>query len=63
MTIKQVEQALADKIMHNEDFILKFVDIGQGSGKLGKGVLQAEKADKIREIKSMVIPCDYISPV
>lgn len=24
---------------------------------------QAEKADKIREIKSMVIPCDYISPV
>ena len=46
MTIKQVEQALADKIMYNKDFILKFVDIGQGSGKLGNGVLQAEKADK-----------------
>lgn len=46
MTMKQVEQALADKIMYNKDFILKFVDIGQGSGKLGNGVLQAEKADK-----------------
>ncbi len=44
MTMKQVEQALADKIMYNKDFILKFVDIGQGSGKLGNGVLQAEKS-------------------
>lgn len=44
MSIKTVETNLKDKITNNENFVLKFVDIGTGSGKLGDGVLQAEKS-------------------
>lgn len=44
MSIANVEKILTDKILNNQDFIMKFVDIGQGSGKLNDGVLKAEKA-------------------
>lgn len=44
MSIKTVETTLKDKITNNKNFVLKFVDIGTGSGKLGDGVLQAEKS-------------------
>ena len=44
MSIQTVETNLKDKITNNENFVLKFVDIGTGSGKLNDGVLQAEKS-------------------
>ena len=46
MSIKKVEDTLAKRIQNNQDFVLKFVDIGQGSGKLNDGVLQAEKSSE-----------------
>lgn len=45
MSIQTVESLLAQHITMNRNFVLKFVDIGQGSGKLNDGVLQAEKSD------------------
>ena len=44
MSIQTVENILKEKITKNENFVLKYVDIGSGSGKLGDGVLQAEKS-------------------
>ena len=44
MSIQTVENILKEKITKNENFVLKYVDIGQGSGKLNDGVLQAEKS-------------------
>lgn len=44
MSIQTVENILKEKIIKNENFVLKYVDIGTGSGKLGDGVLQAEKS-------------------
>lgn len=46
MSLKTVEQILSNHILNNENFVMKFVDIGSGSGKLNDGVLKAEKADK-----------------
>lgn len=45
MSLETVENILSQKIANNQDFVLKFVDIGTGSGKLNSGVLQAEKSD------------------
>ncbi len=45
MSIETVENILSQKIANNQDFVLKFVDIGSGSGKLNSGILQAEKSD------------------
>lgn len=44
MSIQTVEKLLKEKITKNENFVLKYVDIGTGSGKLNDGVLQAEKS-------------------
>lgn len=44
MSIQTVENLLKEKITKNENFVLKYVDIGTGSGKLNDGVLQAEKS-------------------
>ena len=44
MSIQTVENILKEKISKNENFVLKYVDIGSGSGKLNGGVLQAEKS-------------------
>lgn len=44
MSIQTVENILKEKISKNENFVLKYVDIGTGSGKLNDGVLQAEKS-------------------
>lgn len=46
MSIQMVENVIKNNVLAGEKFITKFVDIGQGSGKLNKGVLQAEKSDK-----------------
>lgn len=44
MSIQTVENILKEKITKNENFVVKYVDIGSGSGKLNDGVLQAEKS-------------------
>ena len=44
MSIQTVENILKEKITKNENFVLKYVDIGEGSKKLNNGVLQAEKS-------------------
>lgn len=46
MSIQIVENTIRDNILSGKNFVTKFVDIGQGSGKLNNGVLQAEKSDK-----------------
>ena len=46
MSIKIVENEIKQKVDLGQDFVVKFVDIGEGSGKLNNGVLQAEKSDK-----------------
>ena len=46
MSIKIVENEIKQKVDLGQDFVVKFVDIGDGSGKLNNGVLQAEKSDK-----------------
>ncbi|MCR5026529.1 MAG: hypothetical protein K6A34_03685 [Methanobrevibacter sp.] len=45
MSIKIVENAIKNHVELGEDFVVKFVDIGEGEGKLNNGVLQAEKSD------------------
>ena len=47
-----VEKEVKDKVLSGENFVTKFVDIGTGSGKLGDGVLQAEKSDKFIQAMS-----------
>ena len=47
-----VEKEVRDKVLAGENFVTKFVDIGSGSGKLGDGVLQAEKSDKFLQAMS-----------
>lgn len=46
MSIQTVEKVIKENVLAGRHFITKFVDIGQGSGKLNDGVLQAEKSDK-----------------
>lgn len=47
MTMAAIENEIRSNILSNNNFgVLKFVDIGKGNGKLGDGVLQAEKLDK-----------------
>ena len=45
MSIQIVENEIKQKVDLGEKFVIKFVDIGQGEGKLNNGVLQAEKSD------------------
>lgn len=52
MSIQLVEKEIKEKVLAGEKFVTKFVDIGTGSGKLGNGVLQAEKADKFLQAMS-----------
>lgn len=61
MSIKTVESVLGQKIMNNDNFVMKFVDIGQGSGKLNDGVLQAEKSDKyMQALQSKTVFLDKV---
>ena len=46
MSIQIVENEIKQSVNLGEKFVVKFVDIGEGTGKLNNGVLQAEKADK-----------------
>lgn len=46
MSIQTVEKAIKENVLAGHGFVTKFVDIGQGTGKLNNGVLQAEKSDK-----------------
>lgn len=52
MSMQIVEKEVRDKVLAGENFVTKFVDIGTGSGKLGDGVLQAEKSDKFIQAMS-----------
>lgn len=52
MSIQTAEKEIKDKILAGDTFVTKFVDIGTGSGKLGDGVVQAEKADKFLQAMS-----------
>ena len=52
MSMEIVEKEVRDKVLAGDKFVTKFVDIGTGSGKLGNGVLQAEKADKFLQALS-----------
>lgn len=52
MSIKIVEDTIRENVLAGHGFVTKFVDIGQGSGKLNKGVLQAEKSDKFIQAMS-----------
>lgn len=45
MSIHIVENEIKRKVDLGKKFVIKFVDIGQGEGKLNNGVLQAEKSD------------------
>lgn len=46
MSIQLVEDTIKQNVLAGHGFVTKFVDIGQGTGKLNEGVLQAEKSDK-----------------
>lgn len=46
MSIKIVENEIKKRVDLGKDFVVKFVDIGEGSGKLNNGVLQAEKSSQ-----------------
>ena len=46
MSLKMVENSIRKAVELGEKFVVKFVDIGEGNGKLNNGVLQAEKSDK-----------------
>ena len=46
MSIHIVENEIKQKVDLGEKFVVKFVDIGKGTGKLNNGVLQAEKSAK-----------------
>lgn len=52
MSMQIVEKEVKDTILSGEKLVTKFVDIGTGSGKLGKGVVQAEKVDKFLQAMS-----------
>lgn len=52
MSMQIVEKEVRDKVLAGENFVTKFVDIGSGSGKLGDGVVQAEKSDKFLQAMS-----------
>lgn len=52
MSMQLVEKEVKEKVLAGEKFVTKFVDIGSGSGKLGNGVVQAEKADKFLQAMS-----------
>ena len=52
MSMQIVENEVRSKILAGKKFVTKFVDIGTGSGKLGDGVVQAEKADKFLQAMS-----------
>ena len=52
MSIHVAEKEIKDKILAGDKFVVKFVDIGTGSGKLGNGVVQAEKSDKFLQAMS-----------
>lgn len=45
MALTMVENEIKKSVNLGKKFVIKFVDIGQGEGKLNDGVLQAEKAD------------------
>ena len=44
MSMASVEKEVRSKVLAGKKFVTKFVDIGSGSGKLGDGVVQAEKS-------------------
>lgn len=47
MSITALENEIRNNVLSNNKFgVLKFVDIGSGTGKLNNGVMQAEKLDK-----------------
>lgn len=52
MSIQTVEKIMRENVLQGHGFVTKFVDIGQGSGKLNNGVLQAEKSDKFIQAMS-----------
>ena len=52
MSMQLVEKTVRDRVLAGEKFVTKFVDIGSGSGKLGNGVVQAEKSDKFLQAVS-----------
>lgn len=45
MSMQLVEKEIKDRVLSGKNFVTKFVDIGNGSGKLNDSVFQAEKAD------------------
>lgn len=56
MSIQIVENEIKQRVDLGENFVVKFVDIGEGSGKLNNGVLQAEKSDKyIRHLENKAV--------
>ena len=52
MSMQLVEKEVREHVLAGKKFVTKFVDIGTGSGKLGDGVLQAEKSDKFIQAMS-----------
>ncbi len=52
MSMQTVENVIKENVLSGRKFVTKFVDIGSGSGKLGYGVLQAEKSDKFIQAMS-----------
>jgi len=52
MSIQSVESVIRHNVLQGYGFVTKFVDIGEGSGKLNNGVLQAEKSDKFIQAMS-----------
>ena len=47
-----VEKEVKSKVLAGKKFVVKYVDIGTGAGKLGDGVVQAEKSDKFIQAMS-----------
>jgi len=62
MSMATVEKEIKNRIISNQNFgVVKFVDIGVGSGKLNNGVLQAEKLDKF--IQAMESSTTFLSNI
>lgn len=56
MSIHIVENEIRQKVNLGKKFVVKFVDIGQGEGKLNNGVLQAEQSDNyVRHLEDKAI--------
>ena len=56
MSIHIVENEIKQKVDLGEKFVVKFVDIGTGEGKLNNGVLQAEQSDTyIRHLEDRAV--------